>query len=78
MVQSDSSRKTIDLKKKVIREYIYVGCTILVSYLLLLVAQVLMGDKTGLDYIGGGFSDCIITKTFSSYCCYYILCSQSN
>ena len=41
-------------------------------------AQVLMGDKTGLDYIGGGFSDCIITKTFSSYCCYYILCSQSN
>ena len=48
MVKSDSSRKTIDLKKKIIREYIYVGCTILVSYLLPLVAQVLMGNKTGL------------------------------
>lgn len=48
VVQRDSSRKTNDLKKKIIREYIYVGCTILVSYLLPLAAQVLMGDKTGL------------------------------
>lgn len=52
MVQSDSSRKGVNLKKKIIREYIYVGCTILISYLLPLVALVLMGDKTGLDYIG--------------------------
>ena len=66
MVQSDSSRKTIDLKKKVIREYIYVGCTILVSYLLLLVAQVLMGDKTGLDYIGEALAIVLLLRLFQA------------
>ena len=66
MVQSDSSRKTIDLKKKVIREYIYVGCTILVSYLLLLVTQVLMGDKTGLDYIGEALAIVLLLRLFQA------------